>query len=301
MRSSSRATAWDEERVRTKRGHSTSEPEDFLRIGERMNSWAMLVGLIGEGQEIHLGEEAGLEQWDDALAKMRTAWCLHCPDRVASIFKHAGQLERLNALDLTSSLRSHLAIDVQRWVHLLLESQLSEASPLAESVREQGFQVYLTSDLEAAKAYGKQRYAGEQDKRYGILASSKAQNLPPLGIRNDYSFTKNLREGPWYNDDPDGKYSCCQLTDVATEFSCQGLELDLPIVAWGSDLTWKRTSWSSYPQPRSKAKDPHRLRLNSYRVLLTRGRDGMVIFVPPTEEMASTLEALSQAGVSRLA
>jgi DUF2075 family protein len=96
-----------------------------------------------------------------------------------------------------------------------------------------------------------------------------------------------LKEGPWYNDPPESHLSCCVLHDVATEFACQGLELDFPIVAWGNDLTWSGSHWTSPPQPRSQAHDPHKLRVNSYRVLLSRGRDGFVVFVPPTP-LAST-------------
>ncbi len=59
--------AWDAQRVLEKRGHGRSEPEDFLSIGKRKESWALMVGLIGEGQEIYLGEEAGLGQWNDAI------------------------------------------------------------------------------------------------------------------------------------------------------------------------------------------------------------------------------------------
>jgi DUF2075 family protein len=73
--------------------------------------------------------------------------------------------------------------------------------------------------------------------------------------------------------------SCCALRDVATEFSCQGLELDFPIVCWGSDFTWDG-AWKSPPAKRSNAKDPRQLRMNSYRVSLTRGRDGFIVFVP---------------------
>jgi Schlafen group 3, DNA/RNA helicase domain len=117
------------------------------------------------------------------------------------------------------------------------------------------------------------------------------------GIRNGFNFTKVLREGPWYNDPPDSRLSCCALNDVATEFACQGLELDFPIVAWGSDLTWNGTEWQSPPQPRSQAHDPHRLRLNSYRVLLSRGRDGFVVFVPPEAQMERTYQALTESGL----
>jgi hypothetical protein len=292
--------AWDAARVKEKRGHATSEPEDFVRLGGRMPEWAMIVGLIGEGQEIHLGEEAGLGQWNDALKTVGEHWIVHCPSKVANLFLAAEQVVTNDGLDLTVSLRTHLAENVQDWVACLLSGDLRVAANLAHSIHRQGFEMYVTTSFEDAESYVRTRYEGQLDKRYGLIASSKAKNLVPYGIRNDYAFTKNLREGPWYADAPSSKYSCCQLRDVATEFSCQGLELDFPIVAWGSDFTWRGSRWLSPPQPRSRAHDPHRLRENSYRVLLTRGRDGFVVFVPPSPDMASTHKALVASGLRPL-
>ncbi len=292
--------AWDAERVREKRGHGASEPEDFLRLGQRMGSWAVVVGLVGEGQEIHLGEEAGLGQWNDAIAALPGPWIVHCPERIARQFPAASQVQSDDRLDLTVSLRSHLAEDVQRWIGEVLGGDLDGAAVTNRRMTAQGFDAYLTRDLSVAEHYARERYAGQEDKRYGLLASSKAKNLVPFGIRNDYSFTKNLREGPWYNDPPDSRFSCCQLRDVATEFACQGLELDFPIVCWGDDLPWERGVWRSRPQPRSAARDPHQLRVNSYRVLLSRGRDGFAVFVPPGRGGDATAQALVTAGLRPL-
>jgi DUF2075 family protein len=291
--------AWDAERVNEKRGHATSEPEDFLKLAERMNSWALMVALIGEGQEIHLGEESGLPQWNDALAVMKKSWIVHCPEKIANHFTAAGNVEKNSVLDLSITLRSHLAEDVAQWIKALLDGDLMSARTLAERVASQGFDVYITNDISVATNYVKERYQGQEDKRYGLLASSKAKNLPAWGIHNEYNYTKNMREGPWYNDPPSSFNSCCALRDVATEFSCQGLELDFPIVCWGNDFMWEGI-WKSPPAKRSKAKDPHQLRVNSYRVLLTRGRDGFIVFVPNEIGMRSTYEALKGAGVREM-
>ena len=291
--------AWDAERVNEKRGHATSEPEDFLKLAERMNSWALMVALIGEGQEIHLGEESGLPQWNDALSVMKKPWVAHCSEKIAPYFTAAAKLEKNNVLDLSVTLRSHLAEDVAQWIKALLEGDLMTARTLAERVTNQGFDVYITQDINVATNYVKERYKGQEDKRYGLLASSKAKNLPAWGIHNEFNYTKNMREGPWYNDPPRSFNSCCALRDVATEFSCQGLELDFPIVCWGNDFTWDG-KWKSPAAKRSKAKDPHQLRVNSYRVLLTRGRDGFIVFVPNEIGMQSTYEALKGARVREI-
>ncbi len=271
--------AWDAQRVLEKRGHDRSEPEDFLSIGSRKDSWALMVGLIGEGQEIYLGEEAGLAQWNDAIARTSDSWTVHCPRKIADIFESADRLEISESLDLDMSLRTHLAEDVQGWVQDLLEGRLDAAAAHAEAMEKQGFRLYLTRELERATGYVRERYRSEEDKRYGFLGSSKGR-LNPFGIPTDYYSTQRMRIGPWYYDGPDSAKSCCQLDSAATEFQCQGLELDLPIVGWGVDLHWNGRSWQSPPQRRSHARDPHLLRLNSYRVLLTRGRDGVVLYVP---------------------
>ncbi len=293
--------AWDAERVQEKRGHFTSEPEDFLNIGERMDSWALMIALIGEGQEIHLGEESGLPQWNDALAEMQTPWIVHCPEKIASVFPAAAEIQTDESLDLTVTLRSHLAEDVSEWIQTLLEGNFVHAKELANHMYYQGFDMYLTNQLSVATSYVQDRYEGQVEKRYGLLASSKAKNLPDYGIHNEFNYTRMMKVGPWYNDPPHSRQSCCALHDVATEFSCQGLELDFPIVCWGSDFWWDDGRWHSPKKSgRMKAKDPHRLRMNSYRVLLSRGRDGFIIFVPPEPRMASTYEALKAAGIREL-
>ena len=292
--------AWDSDRVQQKRGHGASEPEDFLRLGERMDSWAMVVGLIGEGQEIHLGEESGLGQWNDAIGSVPSAWKVHSPPHVAHLFIAADEIKENERLDLTVSLRSHLAEDVQTWIAQTLAGDLAAAASTPRTTHDQEFDAYITRDLEVASAYVRERYHDEIDKRYGLLASSKARNLSKWGVENSFAYTRRLKEGPWYNDPPSSRFSCCQLHDVATEFAAQGLELDFPIVAWGDDVWWYGSGWQSRPQPRSTARDPHQLRINSYRVLLSRGRDGFVVFVPREQNSDTTAQALENAGLVNL-
>lgn len=292
--------AWDAKQVFKKRNHDLSEPEDFLLIGSRKRSWALMVGLIGEGQEIHVGEEAGLAQWNDAIKKSGEPWIVHCPGKVASLFSAANRLETSEALNLDISLRTHLAEDVQNWVRALLDGRLDSAAAFSEKMVKQGYRLYVTRDLQRATGYARERYRSEEDKRYGLLGSSKAR-LNSFGIPTDYFSTRRMRLGPWYYDDPQSARSCCRLDSAATEFQCQGLELDLPIVGWGVDLHWDGGVWQSRPPRQSYAANPHQLRLNSYRVLLTRGRDGSVLFVPDGgRDFDADYAALVTAGASAL-
>ena len=293
--------AWDADRVKEKRDHTLSEPEDFLRLAERTNSWVLMVALIGEGQEIHIGEESGLSQWNEALSRMNKKWIVHCPGKIAHYFSAIPSAEPNNVLDLNVTLRSHVAEKVSEWVQRLLEGNLSDAKKLSDSLYEQGFDLYVTNDISTAANYVKERYAGDEDARFGLMASSKAKNLGVYGINTDWNCTRNIRVGQWYNDPPTSFSSCCSLREVVTEFSCQGLELDFPIMCWGNDFIWDENQWKSPKKSRlNKAKDPHQLRLNSYRVLLTRGRDGFIIFVPNETVMRSTYDILKAAGVREL-
>ena len=289
--------AWDSERVLEKRGHGNSEPDDFIKLADKLDSWSLIVGLIGEGQQIHLGEESGLKLWKDAIIKSKNNWKIFCPEKLENIFSDL-DVTFQNELDLTKTLRSHIAEDVTLWVSKLIDGQISEANELTPQIKKHGFELYITRDLECAKLYVKERYDNQNEKRFGLLASSNAKILPNYGVFNDWQSTRFLKIGPWYNDEPTSTQSCCALNSVATEFSCQGLELDMPIVCWGEDLIWN-DGWKTTTK-RSKAKNPHLLRLNSYRVLLTRGRDGIMIYIPNEIKLDSTYKILVKSGLVEL-
>ncbi len=288
--------AWDEERVRTKRPTGNSEPEDFLIMGEKRSS-SLMIGLIGQGQEIHLGEESGLSQWREAVESMPSEWKIHCPEKIKIHFDGLEVITE-DKLNLDTTLRSHLAGDVHEWIDCLLSGEINKAREVSLKIKSDGFNMYISDSLLTIKEYLSSRYEGEIDKRYGLIASSKAKNLKNFGVDNTWDATRRVKHGPWYNDNQDSDKSCCQLVDVVTEFGCQGLELDFPVICWGDDLIWMNSKWNPLKQPRSKAKNPDQLRINSYRVLLSRGRDGFVIFNPNSGN--ETYECLKQAGLSEL-
>ena len=122
-----------------------------------------MVGLIGEGQEIHLGEEAGLIQWNAAVANMPNQWIVNCPERIQSTFPNAAEVRSYQELDLNISLRTHLAEDVQSWVKNLLMADIEKAAAISKRIRDQGFNMYITQNLDVAKNYVLDRYYGELD------------------------------------------------------------------------------------------------------------------------------------------
>jgi hypothetical protein len=311
--------AWDADHVRRKHTQDgapagasppdmKSEPEHFIEFAERIPEWCVVVGLVGSGQEIHTGEEGGLVQWRRALEGSRDplAWTVHAPPAVAEVF--AGSPVRSSwtpALNLDTEIRFHLAPRLHQFVELLLADGPSEAAaPLADEMFDGGLRFYFTRDLEVARRHARERYAGAPEARYGLLASSKDKDLPGFGVDNSFPATRRVssRIGRWYNAPQDDPESCCRLDTVATEFSAQGMELDLAVLAWGSDYVRRDGRWTIARSGRTNhARDQHRLRQNVYRVLLTRGRDGTVIFLPPGEWYEETAEYLQRAGVRRMA
>jgi hypothetical protein len=290
--------AWDAERMAEKYGITGAASGTVIRIAKRSPDWCVLVGLIGEGQKIHVGEEDGMEQWNTGLQQASSRWSVHCSPEQSNYFTaiDSNYLYVDDRFNLSTSLRTHLAKDVQTWVAHVLAGEFAAAAQVVPALSSAGFDAYLTRDLELAKTYCRDRYQTQPQKRYGLLASSRARNLPKYDVANDFKTTQRLKVGAWYVDPPESEFSCCQLTHVATEFSSQGLELDFPIVCWGNDLVWRDGSWITTTRQRN-VKNPLRLRLNSYRVLLTRGRDGFVIYVPPDPAMDSTYEGLRSAGL----
>jgi hypothetical protein len=294
--------AWDAAYMNEKKGVERSEPELLIEIGERITDWAALIGLVGEGQEIHSGEESGIKQWETAASppNAQKSWVIHCPPKLASTFESL-EVVAHEELDLNVTLRSRRAEDLHSWVQLLLEGSLVLAHRQSLKVHEQRYQIYLTRDLDEAKRYARLRYDGEPSRRYGFLASSHAKKLVGFGVDNSYQATSTMNVAKWYNASNDDPKSSNSLRQPVTEFGCQGLELDLPIVCWGDDYLWNGSKWALKPiNRRYRQDDPQALLRNTYRVLMTRGRDGLVIFLPTGEMFDQTEVALLAAGVKMM-
>jgi hypothetical protein len=275
--------ALDAARAKKAQGRDLSDPDAFLAIANRHTKGVTLVLLVGEGQEIYYGEEEGIDAWDRAIATISQPVTVHCAPRLQSVFPHAVQIEPNPRFDLTTSLRSHLAEDLHLWVNHFLNGEIPQARRAAERARTQGFAMYVSGSMDAAKAYVRQRYPGQRTKRYGIIAPQKASWSHSLdwGVDNTLDAARHLKLDRWFNDPPESKYSCCQLWNAAVDFQVQGLELDFAIIPWGDDLYWRHGVWHLSQWVRmDNAGDNRQLRINNYRVLLTRSRDGFVILVP---------------------
>ena len=285
-----------------------SEPELFIEFANRVPEWCVVVGLIGTGQEIHVGEEAGIAQWRYAVERSGklAEWRIHIPPSVVEDLGPCLVLPNVDhALSLDKELRQHSAERLHEYVGRLLSGESPAAlTPLAAQLEREGFHLRITRDADVAKAYLRERYSEDANARFGIMASSKDKDLPAFGVDNDFQTTKRVRMGPWYADGDESTLSCRRLTSCVTEFGAQGLELDAVLLAWGTDFLMNEGKWSNANSRGYKLKklirDAFQLRMNAYRVLLTRARDVVVLFVPRLQSLDQTFDYMVAAGFKTL-
>ena len=285
--------AWNKEQtssfMKRKRGQdnfSMSEPDFLLSVMNRHKDWCVVVCLIGGGQEINTGE-AGITEWITALKKNYQDWEIHFSDE---IFKSDYALSRewledqgplkLHIepdLNLSVSLRSFRAEKLSTFISAVISGDAIRAREIKEHLT--NYPIYLTRDLEKAKDQLRQWARGSE--RIGLVASSNAIRLKPSGIFVKGEIDPTL----WFLKGKSDIRSSHYLEDVATEFDVQGLEIDWVGVCWDANFRVEEGKWITYNFSGSKWQSVHDLEkqkyiANSYRVLLTRGRQGIVIFVP---------------------
>lgn len=190
--------AWDKQQMSNKRRIEKSEPDVLVELADEELDWAVLLILVGEGQEINNGENSGLAQWNTALNSSDLDWEVVCPEKLVQIFEDDHEVITNDNLNLSTTLRSYLASDVSKFVNLIIDGDISGAKALSDSILAAGFSMYVTRDLNAAKNYCINRYAGNENKRYGLMASSKAYNLSSYRMKPQ--FQPDV--AAWFNRSP---------------------------------------------------------------------------------------------------
>lgn len=315
--------AWDREKtasfMKTKKGRpdfDMSEPEFQLAYMDRRDDWAVAICLVGGGQEIHVGE-AGIHAWLDAVRGRFPHWRVFISKRLTDSEYGAGSaIEALrdlahvswhDDLHLAVSMRSFRAERVSGFVKALLDQDVAAARSLYKDLAAR-YPLVMTRDLQRAKTWIRQHARGSE--RYGLVASSQAERLKPHAI----DVRAPISPVHWFLHDRDDTRSSYYLEDAATEFQVQGLELDWVLVNWDADLRMQNRRWLHRKFHGSRWKQVHqpehkRYLVNAYRVLLTRARQGMAIFVPsgdpadPTrlpEFYDETFEYLASLGVGMI-
>lgn len=266
---------------------SYSEPEFLISCLDRHRDWAVIVCLVGGGQEINTGE-AGIGEWIESLNRSFPHWNIHISSRLSDSEYAAGRtLEMMNGrenvfikdeLHLFVSMRSFRAEHLSALIKHLLDLDKVKAQQSFHTIKDK-YPIILTRNLTAAKKWLKAKARGTE--RYGIIVSSQAQRLKPHAI----DVKSPMDPVHWFLDSKEDVRSSYYLEDVATEFHVQGLELDWACVTWDADFRYSPNGWQSFSFVGDKwhniHKDERKQYLkNAYRVLLTRARQGMVIVVP---------------------
>lgn len=256
-------------------GFSMSEPEFLLSVMDRHEDWCAIICLVGDGQEINTGE-AGIEEWLRALGRSFPHWQVHLPQTL-SHSRTVGNQSIAPDLHLATSIRSFRAERLSEFISEVIQGDAAAAAHVKQQLP--NYPLLITRDLEQAKLWLRRQRRGNE--RAGLLASSNAARLKPHGI-----FVKaKVEPKKWFLATTDDVRSSDALEDAATEFDVQGLELDWACLCWDANFrrgagweAWrfKGSRWEAISDPARRAY----LR-NSYRVLLTRARQGLIIFVPP--------------------
>jgi DUF2075 family protein len=264
-----------------------SEPEFFISCLNRHKDWAVIVCLVGGGQEINTGE-AGISEWLNAVRDRFPSWEVHISPNLTdseytavdsiNILKQKSEVKFNSDLHLAVSMRSFRAENVSLFVKNILDLDIKKAQQTLSSISE-NYPIVLTRDLLKAKAWLKEKARGSE--RYGLVVSSQAQRLKPFAI----DVKSPMNPVYWFLNGKEDVRSSYYLEDVATEFQVQGLELDWACITWDGDLRYSANDWKTFQFKGSKWQninhsERRKYLVNAYRVLLTRARQGMVIVVP---------------------
>ena len=267
-------------------GFKYSEPEFLISCLDRHKDWAVIICLVGGGQEINTGE-GGITEWLEAIKNSFPKWETRISPNLSNKEYAAEesiyQLQQNNKvlfdrkLHLAVSMRSFRAEYLSKFVKELLDINYNAKETLKEL--KDKYPIVLTRDIDKAKEWIKKQARGSE--RYGIVVSSQAYRLKPLAIdvRTDINYIN------WFLGDKDDVRSSFFLEDAATEFHIQGLELDWVCLVWDANLRFSEEGWGTFSFKKNKWENIHKdenrkYLINAYRVLLTRARQGIIIVVP---------------------
>lgn len=274
----------------------------FLDIMRRHAGWAAIIALVGNGQEINTGE-AGLSAWGEALVD-RPDWHVHAApvalaatDSRQRLFVDAAPPMTLNPdLHLSIPIRSIKSTSAAPWVDAVLKGDSRQAREIAD--RADGVPFVLTRSLPAMRRYLRDVARGK--RRSGLVCSAGARRLRADGVYPNFPHMEADTVANWFLSHwPDVRASNA-LEMPATQFTCQGLELDYVGLCWGNDLIRRagQQDWivrnfvgSRWQEPRGEASIA--FQINTYRVLLTRARYETVIWVPAGDPMDGTRDPLT--------
>ena len=271
-----------------------SEAEFLIWSLDQREDWAVIICLVGGGQEINTGE-AGIAAWIEALNHRFKHWYVYISNKLTEPEYAEGKVNELlqenskvtfaDHLHLAVSLRSFRAERLSSFVHALLAFN-TDAKALYKEVAAKGYPIVLTRDMDKARKWLRSKARGSQQT--GVLVSKVAARFKPLAVNILAQGDENAVH--WFLEDKTDVRSSNYLEDAATEIQVQGLELDFACVLWDADMRYNDGHWEYFKfNGKNKwtpvantpnGRDEKKYMLNAYRVLLTRARQGIVICVP---------------------
>lgn len=271
-----------------------SEAEFLIWSLDQREDWAVIICLVGGGQEINTGE-AGITAWIEALNNRFQHWNVYISNqltepeyaegKVNELLQENGKVTFSDSLHLAVSLRSFRAERLSSFVHSLLSFN-DDARDLYKEVAEKGYPIVLTRDMNKAREWLRSKARGSQQT--GVLVSKVAARFKPLAISILPQGDENAVH--WFLEDKTDVRSSNYLEDAATEIQVQGLELDFACVLWDADMRYIDGHWEYFKfngknkwipvADTTNGQEEKKYMLNAYRVLLTRARQGIVICVP---------------------
>nr|WP_240514247.1 DNA/RNA helicase domain-containing protein [Bacillus cereus] len=285
--------AWDTKKVdqsltkRNRKAQNLSEPDIIMNITTNNKPWSVTIGLIGDGQEIYSGEEGGLALWNHAIAgKNITVHSKH-PN---SLFTNAAHYRTHSQLHLNSSFRAHAALKYYEIINTLLDANFEQTKQLIHHLPKEHYQLFITRDLDKAKLTLHQLYQ-DDTKTVGVVCAGGADHQKGVPVLpRDERYERPSKIAQYFNY-PESQYYCKALNYSSTEFQTQGLELDMTLVHWDDDLYLQNGTWKGRHYQWG-IEDLFQIKLNAYRVILTRGRDGTIIYIPPKTILDETWNLL---------
>lgn len=266
-----------------------SEAEFLIWSLDQREDWAVIVCLVGGGQEINTGE-AGISAWIDALNSRFNHWHIYISNKLTDPEYAEGHLNELlkNNINVTYSDELHLAVSLRSFraetLSAFVQSLLSfkaDALNLYKDVVGRNYPILLTRDIEKARKWLREQARGTQQT--GILVTKAAARFKPLAVTVLAKGDENAVH--WFLEDKTDVRSSNYLEDAATEIQVQGLELDYACILWDADMRCRNNSWKYYKFNKNKwipenNEENQKYMLNAYRVLLTRARQGIIICIP---------------------
>lgn len=286
--------AWNEKAMGASYG--ISEPELILKVqgaAAKQRGYTNVVASIGFGQSIYKGEEDEFETWVRAIEKPEYLdWDVYAPSILKEQLSHIPNVTYLEDLHLDTSIRSNF-IDTSEFIEAVLDANVEVARKEYRKLREQGYFIHMVDNLASAKSYLEGHARDTGDKFYGLISSSNMiikEHLSSLGkVRMIQQSDSKETIGKWY------MKNSSEFNAIATEFVCQGLELNIPVLYLGGDFLMENSRWNV--RPTKHYEDPDKTIRNIYRVLLSRGRIGLFIFIPKSKGLEETRKFFKTIGV----